>query len=299
MSEVLPSPETFDDLRAGRILNWAHDHGRDLPWRHTRDPWAILVSEVMSQQTQVERVIPKWIAFLDQWPSPAACAAASLGDVLRLWQGLGFPRRAKQLHACAGALAELEQFPNTLAELLELPGIGPYTARAVLAFAFEADVAVVDTNTARALARWQNKSLNRAAVQAAADAALPIGEGWAWNQALLDFGSSICTRTMPKCHSCVVNDMCTYLQSNATIDPASGTAGVSVPQSRFAGSDRQLRGRLIKLAAGGEFSAKSAAAAIGLDNQAADQSQRVSRLVDQLVSEGLLHRSNGRISLPG
>jgi A/G-specific adenine glycosylase len=290
MSEV----PAVREVRAEQILKWAHDHGRDLPWRHTRDPWAILVSEVMCQQTQAERVIPKWAAFLEAWPTPNACAAASLGDVLRLWQGLGFPRRAKQLHACAAVLAENEAFPRTLPDLLRLPGVGPYTARAVLAFAFEADVAVVDTNTARVLARWNNKTLNRAEVQASADEELPIGNGWAWNQALLDFGSIVCTRTNPRCSVCCVNDLCVYGQSDASIDPAIGTAGVSVPQSRFGGSDRQLRGRLIKLAASSGFAPVGAASAVGV----ADQSERVDRLIEQLVSEGLLQRLRDRISLP-
>ena len=133
---------------------------RDLPWRRTRDPWAILVSEVMLQQTQAPRVIPKWQAFVDAYPTPAACAAASLGDVLRLWQGLGYPRRAKNLHAAAARRSSTRgEFPSTLEALLALPGVGQYTARAVLAFAFEADVAVVDTNIARVLARVAGRRL--------------------------------------------------------------------------------------------------------------------------------------------
>ena len=122
---------------------------RELPWRRTRDPWSVLVSEVMLQQTQITRVIPKWIAFLEQFPTVADCAVADLGDVLRLWQGLGYPRRARNLHDAAREIRQLGSFPDTLAGLCALPGIGAYTARAVLAFAFEADAAVVDTNIAR------------------------------------------------------------------------------------------------------------------------------------------------------
>jgi len=144
---------------------------RDLPWRRTRDPWAILVSEVMLQQTQALRVIPKWEAFIAAYPAPAACAEASLGDVLRLWQGLGYPRRARNLHAAARQISEVGEFPATLDALLRLPGVGNYTARAVLAFAYEADVAVVDTNIGRVLARVAGHSLSPREVQAVADSA--------------------------------------------------------------------------------------------------------------------------------
>src|SRR3954466_13000133 len=126
---VLGSP----DMPGDALLDWYAEVRRPLPWRHTRDPWAILVSEVMLQQTQAPRVIPKWLAFIEVYPTPSACAAASLGDVLRLWQGLGYPRRAKNLHASAQEIVRRGQFPATLEDLLQLPGVGQYTARAVLA----------------------------------------------------------------------------------------------------------------------------------------------------------------------
>ena len=138
---------------AGPVLAWGMPRLRDLPWRRVRDPWAVLVSEVMLQQTQVPRVIPKWHAFLAAFPTTEACAAASLGEVLRLWQGLGYPRRARNLHAAATEVERLGAFPDTLHGLLALPGVGAYTARAVLAFAFEDEAAVVDTNIARVYAR--------------------------------------------------------------------------------------------------------------------------------------------------
>ncbi len=138
-----------------RCCAWGAPRLRDLPWRATRDPWRILVAEIMLQQTQVPRVIPKWLAFGAAYPTPAACAAAPLGDVLRHWQGLGYPRRARNLHDAATAMVAEHggAVPDDLDALRALPGIGPYTARAVLAFAFERDVAVVDTNIARVLAR--------------------------------------------------------------------------------------------------------------------------------------------------
>jgi A/G-specific adenine glycosylase len=295
-----PSPDTTDQrsLRAEAVLGWAVAHGRDLPWRHTRDPWAVLVSEVMAQQTQVDRVIPKWLAFMERWPTPHACAAATLGDVLRFWEGLGYPRRAKHLHLAAKAITEEGWFPCTLASLLALPGVGQYTARAVLAFAFEQDVAVVDTNTARVLARWENRTLNRNEVQTAADAALPEGEGWAWNQAMLDLGALVCTRTNPKCIDCPVIRMCAYGMAagaaESVSDPADGTAGVSARQATFAGSDRQYRGRILRAAAN-ECALCDVAVIVGLANDTA----RATRLVESLVVDGLAAKSGVRLVLPG
>ena len=278
------------------VLRWAARQGRDLPWRHTRDPWAILVSEVMAQQTQVHRVMPKWWAFLERWPSPSDCAAASLGDVLRLWEGLGYPRRARNLHACALAIETLGSFPDSLDGLLALPGVGPYTARAVLAFAFERDVAVVDTNVARVLARHAGRRLTTSEVQAAADAAVPEGAGWAWNQALLDLGATVCTARRPTCHACPLSDTCAYYRGGAvpTNDPAVGSALVSGTQAPFRGSDRQVRGRLLRAMAGGALSADrvAAAAEIPLDPQ------RAHTLMAALVAEGLAAEEDGSFRLP-
>jgi len=169
----------------GLVLSWWDRHRRDLPWRDTRDPWAVLIAEIMAQQTQVNRVVPRWHEFLERWPTPAVLAAASLADVLRAWQGLGYPRRAANLHRSAQVVVADPglggSLPDTLEGLLALPGIGPYTARAVLAFAHEADVGVVDTNTGRILARVGGRRLGARAAQVAADAWVPAGEGWAWN----------------------------------------------------------------------------------------------------------------------
>ena len=162
--------ECFTPARGGRkhsaeVLRWGLPRLRDLPWRRTRDPWAILVSEVMLQQTQAARVDPE--VARSSWPPtrrPRTCAAASLGDVLRLWQGLGYPRRARNLHAAADAdRCARPSFPRRSRRCLLLPGVGEYTARAVLAFAFEADVAVVDTNIARVLARLAGRPTDRQA----------------------------------------------------------------------------------------------------------------------------------------
>ena len=269
------------------MLAWGLPRLRDLPWRNTRDPWAILVSEVMLQQTQVSRVIPKWVAFMEVYPTPAACAAAPLGDVLRLWQGLGYPRRARNLHAAAIQVAGAGTFPRSLADLLALPGVGQYTARAVLTFAFEAEAAVVDTNIARIYARVAGRRLTTSEVQAAADGALPRDMSWAWNQCLMDLGATLC-RPTPQCAECPLRGVCAW--RGVGPDPAVESAGVSRRQPRFEGSERQARGRLMKVLSNGAVRDDGVAAL--LDHPAAD------RLVNDLVAEGLVCRDGAHLRLP-
>jgi A/G-specific adenine glycosylase len=234
------------------LLAWSDRTRRALPWRATRDPWAILVSELMLQQTQVARVEPRYHAFLARFPTVAACAAGERADVIRLWAGLGYNRRAVNLHRAAQAIVTAHDgvVPDALDALLALPGIGPYTARAVLAFAFERDVGVVDTNAARVLARTSGRALTAAEVQRAADASVPRGDGWRWNQAMLDLGATVCTSRAPRCGECPVARRCAWHAAgkgaeDGVVDPAVGSAGVSGGQSRFDGSDRQGRGRLV------------------------------------------------------
>jgi len=201
----------------------------------------------MLQQTQVDRVIPKWDAFLEAYPTPTACASSSLGDVLRSWQGLGYPRRARNLQAAAVEMVARHggRVPDDLDELLALPGIGPYTARAVLAFAYERDVAVVDTNIARVLARAAGDRMTARGVQAAADALVPRDQGWFWNQTLMDLGATVC-RPVPRCEVCPTAAACVWHRGgNRVPDPAVGSAGVSGKQAAFEGSRRQARGRVL------------------------------------------------------
>src|SRR5438045_5789350 len=196
----------------------------------------------MLQQTQVPRVLPRYGAFLDQFPTAVACAAAPLGDVVRAWEGLGYNRRAVNLHRAAGRIAH-HGFPDTLAGLLALPGVGPYTARAVLAYAYEADAAVVDTNVARILARFGGHRLTAKESQAAADAFAPPGEAWAWNQAIIDLGAQRCRPRAPRCDGCPLARWCRWHGAGRPVpDPAVGSAHVSSGQSPFDGSDRQGRG---------------------------------------------------------
>jgi A/G-specific adenine glycosylase len=263
---------------------------RDLPWRHTRDPWAVLVSEVMLQQTQVQRVVPKWLVFLDRFPTTAACAAAPLGDVLRSWQGLGYPRRARNLHAAAAEVQRLGAFPDTLPGLLALPGVGAYTARAVMAFAFESDAAVVDTNIARVFARHAGRRLTAREVQAHADASLPPGEAWEWNQCLMDLGAVLCRPAAPGCAECPCSATCKW--RGVADDPAVGSAGVSRTQTRFEGSDRQARGRLIKALGDGPVAAPDVAMLVSRTPE------RAAALVDGLVAEGLVVMDGAVLRLP-
>ena len=287
--------ECFPPIRgvgkhSDEVLQWGMPRLRDLPWRHTRDPWAILVSEVMLQQTQALRVIPKYQQFLAAFPTPAACAAVPLGDVLRLWQGLGYPRRARNLHASARSIVELGEFPSTFEGLLALPGVGQYTARAVRAFAFELDSAVVETNIARVLARFAGRRLSAGEAQRDADAALPTGRSWEWNQCLMDLGAALCRPASPSCDSCPLAGGCAWRGEG--VDPAVGSAGVSSRQARFDGSDRQARGKLLKALGNGPVQPDRCAVVMDCDPA------RAMRLVDELEREGLLVKSRRTLRLP-
>jgi A/G-specific adenine glycosylase len=286
---VIPDPE--------RVVDWGRRHLSDLPWRQTRDPWAVLVSEVMAQQTQVDRVVPKWRAFLDRWPGPASLAEAPLGEVLVLWSGLGYPRRARNLHESSSLIVERHDghVPGDREALLALPGIGPYTASAVLAFAFERDVGVVDTNIARVLARVNGTRLTAGEARSLANALVPPGQGWWWNQTLMHLGSSRCRPRNPRCDDCPVSDACAWRSAGyPDPDPAVGSALVSGRQARFEGSDRQFRGRLLAAIGGGVVAPEQVAVLIGLDD-----SDRVSAVIDGLVGDGLVRReADGRLCLP-
>ncbi|MET0666549.1 MAG: A/G-specific adenine glycosylase [Acidimicrobiales bacterium] len=280
-------------LIASGVLDWWDGDRRDLPWRRTRDPWAVLVSEVMLQQTQVDRVIPKWTAFLDRFPDPARCAAAPVGAVIEAWAGLGYNRRGVALHQCARVVVDEHdgRLPMDLPALVALPGIGPYTARAVLAFAGERDVAVVDTNVARVLARQAGRPLRLVEVQADADALVPSGQGWAWNQAMLDLGATVCRARAPDCGRCPIATSCAW-RGGAEPDPAVGSAGVSGRQSRFEGSDRQGRGRLVDALRHGPVS--DVATATGWP----EDPERAERVARTLVADGLAVRVGDTLTLP-
>ncbi len=260
------SPAQLPDSRIANIqqhlLAWFKDHGRDLPWRRTRNPYHILVSEIMLQQTQVERVKPKYAAFLEQFPSLEALAAASPGDVIRAWSGLGYNRRALNLQRTAQAVLNEHdgKFPATPEALCELPGIGPYTAGAIACFAFERDVAFMDTNIRRVLQRVfagpdtapvpDRELLELGAV------ALPPGDGWTWNQAIMELGALICTAARPRCQLCPLRSDCrAYAEWRAadeavfTYSPAPKAprkAKVAERAVPFTTTPRYFRGRVVE-----------------------------------------------------
>jgi A/G-specific adenine glycosylase len=286
------------DVDSGRegSIGWLRPQ---LPWRHTREPWAILVSEVMAQQTQVGRVIPIYMRFMDRFPTPSACADAPLGEVLRAWAGLGYNRRARFLHRAAQAMVENYggRVPDTLEDLLALPGVGAYTARAVMVFAYEADIGVVDTNTGRVLSRAvAGRPLTRPEAQALVDAMVPPGQGWLFGQSLLDLGAMVCAGANPACHRCPVRRRCRWAAAGRTDpDPARGSAGVSVAQSVFHGSDRQGRGRLVAALRDGPVSWVDLAEVMGWP----DDGDRARRVASQLASEGLIREYQpGLLELP-
>ena len=276
------------------LLAWGLGSLRDLPWRRTRDPWTILVSEVMLQQTSVARVLPKFEAFMDRFPTPHAMAAAPLGDALALWSGLGYPRRCRNLHAAATAIVRAHggSVPTGLDELLALPGVGAYTARAVACFAHGEVVAVVDTNVARMLSRLTGEPMKAGHLQQVADDLVPRDAAWEWNQIVMDFGARQCVARAPKCADCVLVAGCSWRGEGE--DPARGSAMVSRPQARFEGSDRQARGRAVRAVVEGASRHRDVVAAMGLDGDIA----RAEALLDDLVSEGLLRRGSGGFALP-
>jgi A/G-specific adenine glycosylase len=287
-----------DDARRTRLraalLDWARASLRDTPWRRTRDPWQVLVSEVMLQQTQVDRVVPRWEAFVQRFPDPASCAAAPVAEVIRLWQGLGYNRRAVALHGTAVAVVEHHggTVPVELDELLALPGVGPYTARAVRVFAHGRRDAVVDVNVERVLRRAVvGGPLGRTATQALADELvhhLDDGDVWTWNQAVMELGARHCRKRGPRCVECPLVAACAWAGTGE--DPAAGTGST---QSHFDGSDRQGRGRIVDAVRTGPLRLDGVPAVTGWADD-----ERVARVVDGLVADGLVRRRGDTLLLP-
>lgn len=293
-------PESAAEHRlAALVSDWYAEHARDLPWRAAgADPWAILVSEVMLQQTPVVRVLPVWREWMARWPAPQELAAESPAEVIRAWGRLGYPRRALRLHACAQALTERHggAVPRDVDALLALPGIGAYTARAVATFGFGDRHPVVDTNVRRFVARAVHGQADAGpprtvADLAAVDALLPAENDAAARAsvAFMELGALICTARTPRCADCPVYANCGWQHAGR---PAA--AGPARKVQRFAGTDRQVRGLLMAVLR----EATDPVPRTRLDAVWPDATQR-DRALAALVDDGLVTRlPHGRYALP-
>jgi A/G-specific adenine glycosylase len=234
-------------LNVTGLLRWYAGVRRPLPWRFTRDPWAILVSEVMLQQTQVSRVVPHWQRFLERFPDPAALAAAPAADVLAAWSGLGYNRRALALQDAARAVAR-DGWPADAAALRALPGIGPYTAAAVASFAWDEPVAAVDTNVRRVLERHDGRRHTPAGLAGRAQQLLPPRRAADFNQAMMELGATVCAPRRPSCGGCPVRRTC----ATAAGAPPPERAPRPAARVRFEETDRWLRGRIVAALVAGD-----------------------------------------------
>ena len=243
--------DTDTDI-ALRLAAWWESNARDLPWRFGRaTAWGVLVSEVMSQQTQMSRVVPYWTAWMERWPDARALADAPKAEVITAWGRLGYPRRALRLQECARTVAGRydNELPRTYDELVALPGVGDYTASAVMSFAFGERIAVIDTNIRRVLARAfrGEESLGGSASQVERETArrlLPESDkaSVVWNQAVMELGATVCTAKAPLCESCPIAGRCAFLRNGR---PGLGQRRTR-PRQRFQGTDRQVRGLVLE-----------------------------------------------------
>lgn len=299
------TPADRSDWEAGAdlIALWWRDARatRDLlPWRSERDPWRVLVAEVMLAQTQASRVAECYPAVISRMGTVNATADLSTTALVELWNGLGYYRRALSLRAAAIVIRDRfdGEMPATLDELLELPGVGQYTARAILAFSFDHEVAVIDTNIGRVLARAvAGRALSIRAAQHLADEIVGSRQPRDWNLALMDFGATLCTARAPRCDQCPVGSAghCRW-QSDGGADPATRSAATARPQTKFQGSDREGRGRLLR----GALSGPILPDAIGLIAGWPDDPTRALRVAVALVKDELLAtNSDGSYVLAG
>jgi A/G-specific adenine glycosylase len=231
------------------VLGWYGSHARDLAFRRTADPWAVLVSEVIAQQTQATRAAEAWMRLIAAYPTPAGLAAASPAEVIRAWRGLGYNRRALALRAAAIRIVEdhAGRVPDSFEKLVVLPGIGPYTARAVLAIAFNRPVAALDTNIRRVLGRafdGDEPAADLRDFQARADAFVPIEGAATWTHALMDIGAAFCRKRGPRCDACPLAFGCRYLLAGRA-SPTPGTLRRRAAARPFPSTSRWLRGRIL------------------------------------------------------
>lgn len=247
--------EHHDDLLRDqvyhRLVTWFDNNGRTFGWREpTCSPWGIVVSEVMSHQTPMARVEPVWNTWMERWPTPKALADAEVADVIVAWGNLGYPRRALRLHEAATVIATdfNNQVPDTYEQLIALPGIGDYTASAVMAFAFHRYSVVLDTNIRRVLSRvfdGKDQSPKSMTVKERDRYSQLVPQSddkaWQWNQSLMELGALVCTATQPECGQCVLRDECRWVKAGSPAEVR------RTKEQKFTGTDRQGRGRIMKL----------------------------------------------------
>ncbi|WP_022881740.1 HhH-GPD family protein [Gryllotalpicola ginsengisoli] len=296
----MPAPVSAGpEALAERVNGWFREHARELPWRESGcSPWGILVSEFMLQQTPVARVLPQWRAWLERWPRPADLAAVPPGEAVRAWNRLGYPRRALWLHACAVAITEMHggEVPRDVDTLLALPGVGPYTARAVAAFAYGVRVPVVDTNVRRVIARAVNGHAepgppSTARDLAAMEALLPEHplDARVFNAAAMELGAVACTARAPRCVDCPIADACAWR--------AAGYPAYDGPrrpvQKKYEGSDRHVRGLILR-----ELRAAHAPVTDAGLEPLWDDRRQLARALDGLIADGLAVREGDGYALP-
>ncbi len=275
------------------LLAWYDLTGRPLAFRGTTDPYAVLVSELMAQQTQAERAAESWVAWMERWPTVRDLAAAPVAEVLRAWAGLGYNRRALNLHRAAQVIVAEHggQVPSTIEGLESLPGVGSYTARAVAAIAYRVPVGAVDTNVRRVLGRVAAggpEAFTGAEMQALADTVVPADRADAWTHALMDLGARVCKPAKPRCVDCPIIAWCRYAAGDR---PVAIEGGAPAPRSNpvFTSTRRWLRGRIIDRARNaGDEAWVTYGEAIGSHPASA-----VREAVLALASEGLLEAREG------
>jgi len=284
---------------ARAAVEWYARHARDLPWRRPGvGAWPVLVSEVMLQQTPVARVEPVWREWVTRWPVPAALAADTAAEAIRLWGRLGYPRRALRLHECARVLVERHggEVPRSVPELEALPGIGSYTARAVAVFAYRQRHPVVDTNVRRLVARAVAGEPDAGPTTTAADLAATLdllppaaAEAATASVAFMELGAMVCTARNPRCPACPLADGCAWRASGRTLPP-----GPTRRPQRYAGTDRQVRGELLAVLR----EATGSVPRSRLDQVWPDAAQR-QRALASLVADGLVTAHGDRYALAG
>jgi A/G-specific adenine glycosylase len=294
MVDIVQEYQIVIDSR--ELSRWYEHAQRDLPWRRPGvTPWQILVSEFMLQQTPVARVEPIWLAWVARWPTPSATAAAGVAEVLRAWGKLGYPRRAKRLHECATVIAEQfdDVVPSGVETLLTLPGVGAYTARAIACFAYQQRVPVVDTNVRRVVARAVHGKADAAASPRDFDdvAALLPNDADAprFSVALMELGATVCTARAPRCGLCPLSACAWRSRGYPAGAPARRV-------QRYAGTDRQVRGRLLDVLRGND----SPVTREQLDIVWLSDTAQRDRALDSLLVDGLVEQTaDGRFALAG